>query len=108
MDLQKESDFIQKQKFARTPNELMYRSVGFISQIEPKKFEEANEDPQWIMAMQEELAQFEFKFGLFVKRPANYPNQVGIQKEAGLRWSKSQKQGKTCGSRLQARRRKRL
>lgn len=73
----------------------MYRSVGFISQIEPKKFEEANEDPQWIMGR---IGSIWIQVWTLVKRPANYPNQVGIQKEAG---SKSQKQGKTCGSRLQ-------
>ena len=32
---------------------------AFVSQIEPKNFKEANEEPSWISAMQEELLQFE-------------------------------------------------
>ncbi|KAJ1686716.1 hypothetical protein LUZ63_018106 [Rhynchospora breviuscula] len=32
---------------------------AFVSQLEPKSFKEANVDPNWIVAMQEELNQFE-------------------------------------------------
>ena len=32
---------------------------GFLSEIEPKKVEEALEDPDWVIPMQEELNQFE-------------------------------------------------
>ena len=32
---------------------------AFVSQIEPKNFKEANHEPNWISAMQEELVQFE-------------------------------------------------
>ena len=32
---------------------------GFLSEIEPKKVEETLEDPDWFIAMQEELNQFE-------------------------------------------------
>ena len=31
---------------------------GFLSEIKPKKVEEALEDPDWVIAMQEELNQF--------------------------------------------------
>ena len=32
---------------------------AFVSKIEPKNFKEANVEPSWIVAMQEELLQFE-------------------------------------------------
>ena len=32
---------------------------GFLSEMEPKKVEEALQDPDWVIAMQEELNQFE-------------------------------------------------
>jgi len=34
-------------------------TVAFVSQIEPKSVEEALQDDQWCIAMQEELNQFE-------------------------------------------------
>ena len=40
-----------------TMNDCLYAS--FLSQFEPKKIEEALLDPNWIIAMQEELNQFE-------------------------------------------------
>jgi hypothetical protein len=38
---------------------LMIAHCAFVSQIEPTKFEQANMDPDWIIAMQLELNQFE-------------------------------------------------
>ena len=40
-----------------TQNECLYSS--FLSQKEPKKVEDALKDPDWVLAMQEELNQFE-------------------------------------------------
>ena len=40
-----------------TQNECLYSS--FLSQEEPKKVEDALQDPDWVLAMQEELNQFE-------------------------------------------------
>ena len=40
-----------------TQNECLY--VNFLSMMEPKKIGEAIDDPSWVSAMQEELAQFE-------------------------------------------------
>ncbi|KAJ3698926.1 hypothetical protein LUZ61_002631 [Rhynchospora tenuis] len=37
----------------------MIAHCAFVSQLEPKTFKEANVDPNWIVAMQEELNQFE-------------------------------------------------
>ena len=37
----------------------MIAHCAFVSQIEPKNFNEANNDSNWIIAMQEELSQFE-------------------------------------------------
>ena len=34
-------------------------SSGFLSQVEPKKIEEALVDPDWVISMQDELNQFE-------------------------------------------------
>ena len=51
-----------------THNECMYS--GFLSQMEPKKIEEALTDPDWVVAMQEELNQFEHrKVWKLVPRP---------------------------------------
>ena len=36
-------------------------TVAFLSQEEPKKIEDALQDPDWVIAMQEELNQFERK-----------------------------------------------
>ena len=40
-----------------TQNECLYNS--FLSQEEPKKVEDALQDPDWVLAMPEELNQFE-------------------------------------------------
>ena len=40
-----------------THHECLYS--GFLSQMEPKKIEEALTDPYWVFTMQEELNQFE-------------------------------------------------
>ncbi|KAK8929033.1 hypothetical protein KSP39_PZI017713 [Platanthera zijinensis] len=40
-----------------TINKILHFS--FLSQVEPKKFDEANKDASWILAMQDELHQFE-------------------------------------------------
>ena len=53
-------------------NELEYQA--FISQFEPKNFDEAEKDENWILAMQEELNQFErSKVWTLVPRPQNHP-----------------------------------
>ena len=53
-----------------TQNECLY-SV-FLSKMEPKKIEEALTDPDWVVAMQEELNQFEYqKVWKLVPRPQN-------------------------------------
>ena len=53
-----------------TQNECLY-SV-FLSKMEPKKIEEALTDPDWVVAMQEELNQFEHqKVWKLVPRPQN-------------------------------------
>ena len=53
-----------------TQNECIY-SV-FLSKMEPKKIEEALTDPDWVVAMQEELNQFEHqKVWKLVPRPQN-------------------------------------
>jgi hypothetical protein len=44
---------------ARSRLQNMIAHCAFLSQTEPQTFDEANGDPDWIMAMQEELAQFE-------------------------------------------------
>ena len=45
----------------KTRSELnqMIGHCAFVSHIEPKNFKDANVDPNWICAMQDELAQFE-------------------------------------------------
>ena len=57
---------------------------GFLSEIEPKKVEEALEDPDWVIAMQEKLNQFERqKVWKLVPKPKEQVynwHQVGIQK----------------------------
>ena len=53
---------------------------AFVSQIEPKNFKEANHEPNWISAMQEELVQFERnQVWELVERPKN-------RKIIGTKW----------------------
>ena len=53
-----------------TQNECLYNS--FLSQEEPKKVEDALQDPDWVIAMQEELNQFERnEVWKLVPRPKN-------------------------------------
>ena len=53
-----------------TQNEFLYNN--FLSQEEPKKFEEALQDADWVLAMQEELNQFERnKVWKLVPKPKN-------------------------------------
>ena len=48
--------------------------VAFLSQIKLKNLDKALKDDNWIMAMQEELNQFErSKVWNLVKKPSNYP-----------------------------------
>ena len=48
--------------------------MAFVSMIEPKNFKEAIIDDQWIVAMQEELNQFERNnLWELVEKPHNYP-----------------------------------
>ncbi|RCU35009.1 hypothetical protein DVA81_18340, partial [Acinetobacter baumannii] len=47
---------------------------AYVSQIELKNFSEAENDPHWISAMQEELTQFERnKVWTLVPRPSDHP-----------------------------------
>ena len=46
----------------------------YISQLEPKNFKEVKNEESWILAMQDELGQFERnKVWTLVPRPTNYP-----------------------------------
>lgn len=57
---------------AATQNECFF--LSFLSQMEPKKVEEALKDSSWIEAMQEELNQFErSKVWRLVSRPKDHP-----------------------------------
>ena len=48
--------------------------LAFVSQIEPHTLEEAESDPNWMMAMHEELNQFERnKVWTLVERPSDHP-----------------------------------
>ena len=61
-----------------TQNECLYNS--FLSQEEPKKVEEALQDVDWVLAMQEKLNQFEKnKVWKLVPKPKNR-NKMGIPK----------------------------
>ncbi|KAK1397203.1 hypothetical protein POM88_007066 [Heracleum sosnowskyi] len=61
-----------------TQNECHYS--GFLSEMEPKKTEEALTDPDWVIAMQDELNQFEqYQVWKLVPRPKN-------KKVVGTRW----------------------
>ncbi|KAL6569236.1 hypothetical protein OROHE_003517 [Orobanche hederae] len=61
-----------------TQNECIYST--FLYELEPKKIEEALTNPDWVIAMQEELNQFEQqKVWRLVPRPLN-------KKVVGTRW----------------------
>ena len=48
--------------------------MAFISQVEPKSIDEAENDPNWITAMQEELNQFKKNdVWILIKRLNNHP-----------------------------------
>ncbi|GKV46902.1 hypothetical protein SLEP1_g53861 [Rubroshorea leprosula] len=48
--------------------------IAFISQIEPNNLDDSLNDPNWVMAMQEELAQFERnKVWNLISRPKDHP-----------------------------------
>ena len=48
--------------------------AAYISQLEPKNFKEVENEKSWILAMQEELSQFERnKVWTLVHRPTNHP-----------------------------------
>ena len=48
--------------------------AAYISQLEPKNFKEVKNEENWILAMQEELGQFERnKVWTLVSRPTNHP-----------------------------------
>ncbi|KAK8957495.1 hypothetical protein KSP39_PZI000003 [Platanthera zijinensis] len=60
-----------------TTNENLH--LSFLSQVEPKKFEEANSDASWILAMEEELNQFKrCKVWTLVPRPKG-KNVIGTK-----------------------------
>ncbi|KAK8942669.1 hypothetical protein KSP39_PZI009511 [Platanthera zijinensis] len=60
-----------------TTNENLH--LSFLSQVEPKKFEEANSDASWILAMEEELNQFKrCKVWTLVPRP-KHKNVIGTK-----------------------------
>ncbi|KAL8145823.1 hypothetical protein AgCh_003826 [Apium graveolens] len=61
-----------------TQNECLFS--GFLSEMEPKKIEEALTDPDWVIAMQDELNQFESQqVWKLVPRPTH-------KKAVGTRW----------------------
>ncbi|KAL8121917.1 hypothetical protein AgCh_018593 [Apium graveolens] len=61
-----------------TQNECLFS--GFLSEMEPKKIEEALTDPDWVIAMQDELNQFEHQqVWKLVPRPTH-------KKAVGTRW----------------------
>ena len=55
--------------------------VSFLSLIEPKKIDEAMNDPSWVIAMQEELHQFERNKVWYL-----VPPPVGKKEPIGTRW----------------------
>jgi hypothetical protein len=75
---------------------------SFVSSIEPSRVEEAWQDPDWMLAMQEELNNFkrnEVESGATSKAKL-CRNQVGVPQQARRARSGDKKQGSTCGKRL--------
>jgi hypothetical protein len=75
---------------------------SFVSSIEPFRVEEALQDPDWVLAMQEELNNFkrnDLEPGAMSQ--AKYcGNQVGVPQQERRAWGGDTKQGSTCGKRL--------
>ena len=60
--------------------------AAYISQLEPKNFKEAENEESWILAMQEELGQFERnKVWTLVPRPTNY-SIIGTKWVFATKW----------------------
>jgi hypothetical protein len=80
-----------------------YEHYSFVSSIEPFRVEEALQDPDWVLAMQEELNNFKWnEVWSLVPRPKQKccGNQVGVPQQARRAWGGDKKQGSTCGKRL--------
>ena len=60
--------------------------ITFVSQVEPHNLEEAEEDPNWMMAMHEELNEFKRNdVWTLVNRSSNHPiigTKMGLQEQA--------------------------
>ena len=65
-----------------------FAHCAFVSQLEPKNAKEACVDDAWIMAMQEELQQFErSKVWELVPRPKNH-QVIGTNGSSRINWMK--------------------
>lgn len=75
-----------KKEITKSGLQKMIGNMAFVSQIELKKFKDAHDDENWIMAMQEELNQFErSKVQKLVPRPKkkiSYWHQMSVLEEA--------------------------
>jgi hypothetical protein len=77
---------------------------SFVSSLEPLKVEEALVDPDWVMAMQEELNNFtRNEVWSLVERPKQ--NKVGFSEQIRRTWRGDKKQSKVGCSRLHTNRR---
>src|SRR5690242_770389 len=76
---------------------------SFVSSIEPFRVEEALQDPDWVLAMQEELNNFKRnEVWSLVPHPKQKRcgNQVGVPQQARRTRDGDKGQGSTCGKRL--------
>src|SRR5688572_23629785 len=76
---------------------------SFVSSIEPFRVEEALLDPDWVLAMQEELNNFKRnEVWTLVPRPKQKccGNQVGVPQQTGRARGGDEEQGSTCGKRF--------